>query len=160
MREFIEHHISTRQSFAYETTLRPETFEQGRAASRNGFRVIMSFIAGGDKAEHIRRVAERGERGGHVASPTTLGNTYERSMAFLKTALEENRAGYIDSLSIHHNPRVEPGTPAQAYEVVSLVKGEPTRIAEQAPAWFHAAVSGTDFQFERLLELSRDDRGR
>lgn len=157
---FINTHIAQRQSFAFETTLRPLTFEQIRSASQNGFRVVMQFVAGGDKDEHIRRVLERGERGGHVASADTLGKTYDRSMELLKVGLEENRKGFIDSLSIHHNPRSQGDEKPNSYRIVRLSRGEPTRIAEQAPPWFHAAVKGTDFEFARLLDLSRDDLSR
>ncbi|MFN0104291.1 MAG: zeta toxin family protein [Bryobacteraceae bacterium] len=72
MQKFIEDHIAARQSFAFETTLRDLTFEQARRASANGFRVEMVFIAAGPVEEHIERVKNRGELGGHSASDASL----------------------------------------------------------------------------------------
>ena len=48
MERFIRDHIDLRKSFAFETTLRQITFEQARRANRNGFRVEMILVAGGD----------------------------------------------------------------------------------------------------------------
>lgn len=61
LERFINDHIEQRASFAFETSLRPQTFEQARSASRAGFFVGMTFVAGGDKHEHVERVLERGE---------------------------------------------------------------------------------------------------
>lgn len=104
MERFINDHIDRRKSFAFETTLREVTFEQAHRAKHKGFRVEMIFVAGGDEQEHIERVAERGARGGHIASEGALREIYRRGMVMLRRAFEENQRKNIEVLAVFHNP--------------------------------------------------------
>ncbi|MFN0104211.1 MAG: hypothetical protein ACKV2U_19265 [Bryobacteraceae bacterium] len=84
MQKFIENHIAARRSFAFETALRDVTFEQARRATANGFRVEMVFVAAGPVEEHIKRVANRGEFGGHSASEASLREIYAPSVEMVR----------------------------------------------------------------------------
>ena len=70
---FVSNSVSTRQSFALETTLRSGiTFEQARHAKSCGFRVAMIYVALRSFELHFGRVVDRARLGGHSASETTL----------------------------------------------------------------------------------------
>jgi len=157
MERFIDDHIDRRRSFAFETTLREVTFEQTRRATQNGFRVEMIFVAGGDAKDHAERVAERGVRGGHVASETALFDIYERSMKMLHRAFEENKRKNIEILAVYDNPRTPVNEQPRPSLVVEMVRGGVAQIRDKSPAWFHAATRGTQFEFRRLQERARDD---
>ena len=157
MERFINDHIDRRRSFAFETTLREVTFEQARQATQNGFRVEMIFVAGGDAKDHAERVAERGVRGGHVASEAALFDIYERSMNMLRRAFEENRRKYIEILAVYDNPRTPVNEQPRPSLVVEMVRGSVAQIRDKSPAWFHEAMRGTQFEFRRLKERARDD---
>lgn len=159
LERFIDDHIARLASFAFETTLRPKTFDQIRHASRAGFHVELTFIAAGGKKEHTARVEERGARGGHVASIRALHDIYDRSMKMLPDAFEMNRLGNIDSLRVIHNPTVPPDVAPTPREVAYLHRGLPVRLGEIAPEWFHDAMRCTRFTFERLQELCRGRDG-
>jgi predicted ABC-type ATPase len=153
MERFIDDHIDRRKSFAFETTLREVTFDQARRATENGFRVEMIFVAGGDEREHIERVAERGVRGGHVASEAALRDIYRRGMAMLRRAFEENQTKNIEVLAVFHNPRVPVSEQPRPQLLVEMVRGFPSLeqgIATVLPQWFEHALRGTGFAVEYL----------
>ncbi len=156
MERFINEHIDRRESFAFETTLRDVTFEQARRATRNGFRVVMIFVAGGDAEEHVERVAERGSRGGHVASEGALVEIYHRGMAMLRRAFEENRQKHIEVIEVHHNPRVPAGSLPNPELLVEMTWGVPARstLAPIFPPWFEDAMRDSDFSVEMLRKLA------
>jgi predicted ABC-type ATPase len=165
MEKFIEDHIADRKSFAFETTLRRDiTFEQAGKAAKNGFRVEMVFVAAGDVDEHLRRVMNRADAGGHSASEPTIREIYDGSMKNLVRAFRENQhGGSIEHLAVFHNTRADASTnltPRDLVCLVEVVRGTPTLVAQEAPDWFHAAVRGTEFEFRRLHEHFRDDLGR
>ena len=157
MERFIDDHIDRRRSFAFETTLREVTFEQTRRATHNGFRVEMIFVVGGDAKEHAERVAERGVRGGHISSEAALFDIYERSLNMLRRAFEENKRKNIEVLAVYDNPRTPVNEQPRPSLVVEMVRGSVAQIRDRCPAWFHAAVRGTQFEFRRLQEHARDD---
>ena len=153
MQRFIDDHIDQRKSFAFETTLREVTFDQAQRATLSGFRVEMIFVAGGDARDHLERVAERGTRGGHIASEAALLDIYSRGMAMLRRAFEENQRGSIEVLAVFHNPRVPVGHEPRPQLIAEMVKGYPSRergIAADLPQWFEEAARGTDFAVERF----------
>ncbi len=153
MERFIDEHIDRRESFAFETTLREVTFDQARRAHRKGFRVEMIFVACGDERERIERVAERGVRGGHVASEAALRDIYRRGMGMLRRAFEENLSGNVDILTVFHNGRVPIGEQPRPQLLVEMVRGYPSPdrgIAAAVPRWFEDAVQGTGFAVEWL----------
>lgn len=163
MERFIEDHIAQRQSFAFETTLRPVTFDQARRAAGNGFRVEMLFVGAGDVQLHIDRVKNRGNDGGHSASESSLREIYSRAMGHLVTALEANQRGTIETLGVFHNLPADRTTDLQPKEplcIVEIVRGNPVVVAQRAPEWFHAAVRGTEFELHKLQERFRDDHER
>jgi predicted ABC-type ATPase len=157
LERLIDDHIDRRRSFAFETTLREVTFEQTRRATRNGFRVEMIFVAGGDAKDHAERVAERGVRGGHIASEATLFDICERSMNMLRRAFEENQRKNIEILAVYDNPRTPVNEQPRPSLVVEMARGGPAQLRDNAPAWFHAAMRGTQFEFRRLQERARHD---
>lgn len=152
MRDFIQEHLESRRSFAFETTLRDVTFEQAREATARGFRVEMTFIAGGSVEEHIARVEARGARGGHIASRRGLTEIYSRAMRHLIDAFEENQRGNIDHLTIVHNPTALVPKPEF---IAVLSRGTPTYVAPEAPEWFHAQTRRTAFELAQLRERAR-----
>jgi predicted ABC-type ATPase len=157
MERFIDDHIDRRRSFAFETTLREVTFEQARLATQNGFRVEMIFVAGGDAKDHAERVAERGVRGGHIASESALFDIYERSMNMLRRAFEENKRKNVEILAVYDNPRTPVNEQPRPSLVVEMVRGSVTQIRSTSPAWFHGTMRGTQFEFRRLQERARDN---
>lgn len=157
MLAFIEQHIQSRRSFAFETTVRDATFDQAARATANGFRVHMIFVAGGDVQEHIERVADRGRQGGHIASEPKLREIYQRGMQALPRAFEANQRRTLELLSVYHNPRVPEDRAARAELVVQMTRGVPTRLGHAAPPWFHEAVRGTPYAWERLRARARGD---
>jgi len=159
MERFIDDHIDQRRSFAFETTLREVTFEQARSATQKGFRVEMIFVAGGDAEDHAERVAERGVRGGHIASEAALFDIYQRSMNMLCRAFEENKRKNIEILAVYDNPRTPVNEQPRPSLVVEMMRGSVAQIRDRCPAWFHAAMRGTQFEFRRLQERARDDFG-
>ncbi len=128
MRDFIEEHLDARRSFTFETTLRDVTFDQTRRATANGFQVQMAFIAGGDVDEHIARVSNRAEKGGHSAPPDSLREIYSRAMRHLIDAFEANRRGEIEVLDVFHNPRAA-GAPGRPQHIVGMRLGRPDHLA-------------------------------
>jgi predicted ABC-type ATPase len=157
MERFINDHIGGRRPFAFETTLREVTFEQARRATQKGFRVEMIFVAGGDAEEHAERVAERGVRGGHIASEAALFDIYRRSMNMLRRAFEESKRKNIEILAVYDNPRKPVNEQPRPSLVVEMVRGSVAQIRDNSPAWFNAAMRGTQFEFRRLQEPARDD---
>ena len=163
MERSIHEHIDRRKSFAFETTLREVTFDQARRANQNRFRVEMIFVAGGDEQEHIERVAERGVRGGHVASEAALRDIYRRGMVMLRRAFEENQRKNIETLAVFHNPRVPVGEQPRPELLVEMVRGYPSPergIGTVLPQWFEEAMRGTDFAVERLRGRLDDELER
>ena len=163
MERFIEEHIAQRKSFAFETTLRPVTFDQARRATENGFRVEMLFVAAGDVELHIDRVKSRGNGGGHSASEASLREIYARAMGHLVTAFQANQRGTIETLGVFHNLPADRSTdlePPEPLCVAEMVRGNPVVLANYAPDWFHSAVRGTQFEFRKLEDRYRDDHER
>ena len=152
MQRFIEERMAARESFTFETTLRDVTFDQVRRATAIGFLVQMIYIAAGDVHEHIARVSNRAEKGGHSASPASIQEIYNRAMRHLIDALDASRAGAIEVLDIFHNPAAA-GVPAVPHHFLGMVNGNVDHLAHQAPDWFHAAVRGTPYEFEKLRQL-------
>lgn len=152
MQRFIEEHLNAQRSFTFETTLRDVTFDQTRRAAANGFLVQMLFIAAGDVHEHIARVSNRAEKGGHSASPDSIAEIYARAMRHLVDAFDANRLGDIHLLHVFHNPRVA-GVPGRPERIAGLWNGRPRDLAVRAPAWFHIAVQGTPYELEKLRQL-------
>ena len=158
--QFIENKINARLSLSFETTLRDITFDQARLAKNSGFRVEMIFVAAGPVEEHIERVKNRAQAGGHSAPESSLREIYSRGMKLLLRAFDENRKGNIETFAVFHNPRSTREadlTPSRATLIVEMVRGDPAQLLpEPPPAWFEAAVMSTSFEIEKLRERARD----
>ena len=152
LQQFIESHIESRRSFAFENALRTDTgFPQIRRAKEMGFRVLMDFIAAGPVEEHIRRVMNRAALGGHSASERRLREIYENSMRHLVTAFEENRNQRIDFLRIFDNSE-NFGRPRL---VLSMFRGVPRKMAAEVPGWLETALEKSNFSIANLRGAMR-----
>jgi predicted ABC-type ATPase len=85
---FVGDHIAVRRSFALETTLRSQiTFQQVRAAKKQGFRVEMFYVALREFGLNMTRVAARAQSGGHAAPREVLLEIYTASLDHLVEAI-------------------------------------------------------------------------
>jgi predicted ABC-type ATPase len=135
---FIARHITTRTSFAVETTLRTDiTFRQGNAAKANGFVLLMEYISAGSPEECVKRVTIRADRGGHSASPTRIRATYAASIKNLLRALRE-----FDVVTIYDNSRG--GKPPVRLLEAAAGRGV-TFQARRLPAWLRDLLRGSEF---------------
>jgi len=147
LQEFIDSHIESRRSFAFENALRTGAcFEQIRRAKTLGFQVFMDYLAAGPVEEHIRRVMNRAALGGHSASERKLRHIYEHSMENLVTAFEECRVGHIDFLRIFDNSKPL-GRPRL---VVGMNRGVLKKLSFDVPAWLEAALESSPFNIPTL----------
>lgn len=105
---FVEYHINTRRSFAFETTLRTGvTLRQAGLAKAEGFTVAMNYLAMGSLEEHLERVAARAEGGGHAASFSTLSGIYQASLKNLPSALRSlDTVEVFDNSALGQRPRL------------------------------------------------------
>jgi predicted ABC-type ATPase len=147
--KWILNHISTRKSFAIETTLRSAiTFEQSRLAREHGFWTAMNYVWVGSVEECIRRIMERAYRGGHSASKRLVREIYEKSTKNLLLALDFAESG-IEMMRIYDNSAVG----EQVRPLLSLRRGEPQWIAPETPALLESLFKGTEFDLIRLREI-------
>jgi predicted ABC-type ATPase len=159
--QWILNHITARDGFAIETTLRsPITFEQARLAHGHGFWTTMDYVSVGSVEESVRRIAERSYRGGHSASEKLVADIYEKSTKNLLTALNFGESG-IEVVRIYDNSQLR----GHVRQVLSFRRGRPRLIAAEVPIWLESLFSGTKFQIAALREslktISRtDDRAR
>lgn len=150
LQQFIDSHIDSRQSFAFENALRTTSgFQQIRRAKEMGFRVLMDYLAAGPVEEHIRRVINRAALGGHSASERKLRDIYSNSMKNLVIAFEENTLQNIDRLQVFDNS----GPSGHPRLVLSLFGGVPWDMAAELPAWLETALEGSDFNVAALRAL-------
>jgi predicted ABC-type ATPase len=154
-------HISSRQSFAIETTLRSAiTFEQARLAREHGFWTAMEYVMAGSVEESVRRITERSYRGGHSASEKLVAEIYEKSTKNLFTALDFGESG-IEVVRIYDNSEVG----ADVRQVLSLRRGRPRSIAPEIPTWLESLFKGTKFEIAALRRTAqpqprKNDRSR
>lgn len=121
-------HITARESFALETTLRsPITFEQSRLAHEHGFWTSMDYVAAGSVGESIRRIIERSHRGGHSASERLVREIYKKSTENLFTALDFGESG-IQVVRVYDNSQVG----GHVRQVLSFRRGRPRSVAADA----------------------------
>ena len=150
--EFIHANIRSGASFALETTLRSTiTFDQARAAKRNGFQVSMRYIALDSVERHIERVKRRAGRGGHSASETTLRKIHASSLANLPIVLNPEKSG-IDLVRIFDNSRFE----SRADLVLEVWRGRIVHLESDFPEWLQRTLGWTDDELKRQrAELAR-----
>ena len=142
-------HISARQSFAIETTLRsPITFEQSRLNRDHGFWTAMEYVMAGTVEESIRRIMERSYRGGHSASERLVTEIYDKSTKNLLSALDFGESG-IEVVRIYDNSEVG----GKVRQVLSLRRGRLRSIANEIPAWLESLLKGTKFDIAALREV-------
>jgi len=147
LQQFIESHIESRRSFAFENALRTDTcFQQIRRAKVMGFYVRMNYVAAGPVEEHIRRVMNRAALGGHSASERKLREIYQLSMKHLLTAFEENRQQHIDLLRILDNAEIA----RRPRLVLSMYRGVPLKMVSEIPAWLGTALEESSFNIQSL----------
>ncbi len=137
-REFIAQHIREGRSFAVETTLRDgAAIRQAREAKARGFLTRMVFISTGDAQENIRRIAARGQAGGHCAPSDFLRRGYEASMSNLPEALQT-----FDFIELQDNSeRAADGHPAGPVRVVGVEGGHARVLRRPLPAWVRRALA-------------------
>jgi len=159
--QWILGHISAREGFAIETTLRsPITFEQARLAHGHGFWTTMDYVAAGSVEESVRRITERSYRGGHSASERLVADIYEKSTKNLLTALDFSESG-IEVIRIYDNSEVR----GHVREVLSFRRGQPRSMSSEIPAWLEGLFRNTKFDIAILREILRlrprtNDRSR
>jgi predicted ABC-type ATPase len=147
-------HISARQSFAIEITLRsPITFEQSRLAREHGFWTAMEYVMAGSVEESIRRIMERSYRGGHSASERLVAEIYHKSTTNLFTALDFAESG-IEVVRIYDNSEVG----GHVRQVLSFRRGRPRSMADEVPIWLESLLRGTKFEIPALREAVKPRR--
>jgi len=132
MESFIDSHIRDSKSFAIEATLRTMiTFKQARRARRQGFLLIMFYIAVDKASLALERVANRADMGGHSANSTLLRRSYYSSLWHLPIAIRE-----FDHIAVFDNTAVasEPSLLLQASQ------GAMYDIAPEPPQWLAKAI--------------------
>lgn len=130
---FVQVHISTRASFATETTLRtPVAIEQAKAAKRAGFFTSIIYVATDDVEVNIERIRQRGLGGGLSATPETIRDNYGRSLANLADALL-----IFDRGEVFDNSGKEPRL------VLRVVKGRVQDAPKPLPGWVRDALEGS-----------------
>jgi len=135
--QWVNGHISSRRSFALETTLRSTvTFGQARQAQEAGFHTILYFISAGSIQECLRRILRRSYRGGHSASERLVTQIYEKSMRNLSTALIPSESGF-ERVRILDNSRFG----GFAVEVAALLSGKLIRRAHPLPPWLKGTLA-------------------
>jgi predicted ABC-type ATPase len=159
--QWILSHISVREGFAIEITLRsPITFEQSRLAHGHGFWTTMDYVAAGSVEESVRRIMERSYRGGHSASERLVADIYEKSTKNLFTALNFGESG-IEVVRIYNNSEVR----GHVRQVLSFRRRRPRSLAAEIPAWLESLFEGTKFEIASLRETvkprpRKNDRSR
>lgn len=155
---FVNEHIRARKSFAFETTLRTAiTLRQAEEAKRQGYSVVMNYVALGSMSDHLERIAIRAETGGHAASSSTLLRIYDASLRNLVPALRS-----LDQVEVYDNAAfgVSPKL------VFGCRKGEVVDLAPEpeVPAWLANALKSTEYeitpQLRTELAANRAWRGR
>ena len=149
--QWILKHISAREGFAIETTLRsPITFEQARLAHGHGFWTTMDYVAVGSVEESVRRITERSYRGGHSASERLVADIYEKSTRNLLTALDFGESG-IEVVRIYDNSQLR----GHVRQVSSFRRGRPRSIADDVPSWLESLFRDTKFEIAALRGILR-----
>jgi len=105
---FVLDHVTRRESFAVETTLRTTAaVEQAKLAEKAGFATEMRFVATDAVAENVARVLQRSQSGGHAASEREIQAIYQASIANLPEALATfERVRVYDSTVRWRPPRL------------------------------------------------------
>jgi predicted ABC-type ATPase len=143
--KFVHANIRAGTSFALETTLRSAiTFEQSKLARRNGFRVLMVYVALDNIQAHIERVRRRAAKGGHSASESTLRRIYANSLGNLPTALIPRHSG-IDFVQIYDNSQPE----ERPVMVLEVEHGKIVLLADDFPVWLQRALGWTEEDLAR-----------
>jgi predicted ABC-type ATPase len=147
---FVERHIHSARSLAFETTLRSEiTLRQAADAKQKGFTVWMKYLAIGDFGDHLERVAARAQGGGHAASATTLRNIYDASLRNLPAALRAiDNVEVFDNAAFARAPRL----------VLECVQGKVVFIAPEIPTWLNATLRNTEFEITARLRTEAKQR--
>jgi predicted ABC-type ATPase len=134
---FIRKHIESRESFAFETTLRTAiTFSQAAEAKKAGFHAGMIYICSGSPELSIQRVADRGNAGGHSAPAKLIEEIYHASLSNLRQAVRE-----FDEVWVYDNSMFNQA-PAH---VITASGGSIVEQSAQLPAWVVSALKFTEF---------------
>lgn len=132
-RAFIEEHITSRTSFAVETTLRTTAaIDQAAAASAAGFQTVMFFIATGDVRVNVARITARGLAGGHSSPEAEIRAIFEASMTNLPRAVT-----VFDTVECFDNTRHA----QRPMHILTFRKGVATVHLEPLPSWASAITN-------------------
>ncbi len=147
---FVEDHIKTQRSFAFETTLRTDvTRRQAALAKAKGFTVVMNYLAMGSLEEHLERVAARAEGGGHAASSSTLSKIYHASLKNLSQALRSlDTVEVVDNSAFGERPRL----------VLECQHAKIWYIANKVPDWLSRALRETEYEITPALRSEVEGR--
>jgi predicted ABC-type ATPase len=111
--ERLQHLISHRENFVYETTLSSKQSIQLISTARNsGYRVGLLFVILSNVGLNVKRVHERVSRGGHSIPDDVIRRRYGRAIANLPTAIR-----------IAHETVVFENSGATPVKLISLVDG-------------------------------------
>jgi predicted ABC-type ATPase len=127
---FISDHISAKQSFAVETTLRTlRAVEQAHSARAVGFETVMYFLCTSSADAAFERVRGRANSGGHGAHETIIRGTYEASIANLADAIDTFEVVRCFDSSRHGLP---------PFQAAIARNGKLTILDAAAPEWLAA----------------------
>jgi predicted ABC-type ATPase len=150
--KWILNHITAREGFAIETTLRSSiTFEQARLAHGHGFWTTMDYVSVGSVEESVRRITERSYRGGHSASERLVADIYAKSTKNLITALNFGESG-IEVVRIYDNSQVR----GHVRQLLSFRRGRARSMSSEIPAWLEGLLTNTKFEIAAIREHLKD----
>jgi predicted ABC-type ATPase len=132
---FVLAHVTRRESFAVETTLRTlASIEQAHLARQSGFVSEMRFVATDSVAENVARILQRAQAGGHAASERSIRAIYLASIGNLQSAVSAfDRVRVYDSTIRWAPPRL-----------VAVARGGEVTRHGQSPTWLETALTKTE----------------
>lgn len=130
--QFVLRHITDRQSFAVETTLRTlVAVEQADLARKNGFLTVLRYVATSRIEENVDRITQRAQAGGHGAAESDIRGIHHASLRNLPRALQVfDLVRVYDATARWEAPRL-----------IGVKRGGTVTVVEPVPAWFSEAVA-------------------
>lgn len=128
--------INTQQNYNFETTLGGTTItELLIQASQAGHKVSMWYAALHSAGQHIERVNQRAERGGHLIPPDKIAYRYDASRKNVMRLLP-----YLSTLRLFDNSKTAEVTQGEAPEPKLILHFENQQIIHcllpaQVPRW-------------------------
>lgn len=151
--------LSRRVDFSFETVMsHPSKLDVMRRARRQGYFVVLFFVATEDPRLNADRVAQRVALGGHDVPREKIFERYERTLALLpkairlsdRTLLFDNSTGIPADLPVHFRPVLE--ITKRGRQLVYSADGEQLSWRLRLPGWVRKSLHS---QLEKALAAPR-----